>query len=95
MQISVFEMRISLFMNLFIFNFYFQQIINTPLSQRTFLMDSDVLTRILRTVSRSSVGLESQISEYLRLELGNAIHNVARLLGNTNLSQILSPLKLK
>ena len=53
-------------------------------------MDSDVLTRILRTVSRTvvsriSVALESQISEYLQLELGNAINNVKRLLANTML----------
>ena len=31
MEISVFEMQISLFVNLIIFNFYFQQIINIPL----------------------------------------------------------------
>ena len=44
-----------------------------------------MLTRIHRTVSRISVALESgsQISDSLRLELGNAINNVERLLDNT------------
>ena len=48
-------------------------------------MDSDVLTRIHRTVSRISVALESglQVSDSLRLELGKAINNVERFLANT------------
>ena len=54
-------------------------------------MDTNVLTGILRTVFRISVALEFdfQISDSLRLEYGNAINNIGRLLANTSLSQRL------